>query len=251
MLPSMTLFTESYTVRNFVSKVNIFSEWLNMMRMQIYPPTVSAMQAAFLACIVISLINSRPPLFIFSCIAGGSILVCFSNMPTPLFYIRLHARNTTNGKRDRFRSARNITKSPFRNAVFFVFLSIFSAVFTWLFYFKTIVTNSFISCNSFIFKRLFANSTRFSSKLFRSFRSPARCTLITFSWLIVMRNCLSRLSAYGAWFFARLDAIFTNSAAASVSTNFTVHKIIHKDIIPSLQRVFMGCFILEVTNGTP
>ena len=218
------------------------------MRMQFNSFTISAMQAAFLACVVISLVNSKSPLFVLSCVACGSILVGFSNMPMPFFSVRFYASNTANSKGYEFRSARHIAKSSLGSPILLVFSSLLSAILTRLSYLKAVTANSLRFCNCAVIKNVFANPTRFSSRYLGSFGYSARQALIAFCWRIVVSNCWSWISAYGTRFLARLYTIFTDTAAASISTNSAIHKTSHTDIIPSFRRILVGRFYLEATE---
>lgn len=211
----MAIYAKSYSVIYIVSKFFVFSKFFYVMWVEF-----CASFSAFLARIIIALKNIFAPFFIFLTFSSRLIFVRFSYVSNPSSCIRFYSYLNSFFFWYRFTGTRLRTKRIFRQTVFSVLLSFFTAK---LASFILIITRR---ANSFAFYRLKFISANFASNAAFSrcnFFHSARNAFLRLNTFVIMGYCWNLFTAYFAGLTAFLNTRFTNTPAASFSANFAVH----------------------------
>lgn len=196
----MTIFTQSYPVRNIVPECWIFSKRFDVVRVHLNSLSVAFVVAcaAILASVIISPVNRFAPFFIFGFIACQSVLVGFVNMTSPLSFIGFFGGGRSGKGRERFDVTRERAVLPLPA---FLFVLKHWLVALWTRYCNFHAPIAYAFCIGFLvtLESVTARKARFADAPSVGIVSSCASSTSAAGWFAELADLCGRFSAIRAW----------------------------------------------------
>lgn len=232
---SMTRFTQSYTVGYFISKFYKRCKRLDVVRMNFNSTAVAfvVMCAAILTGVIVSLVNSRPPLIIFWVSSSQFILMTLWWVIYSLGYVCFGGCDRSNGRGYGFSTTHQRTIFSFP-AFFFIFRHGLMAIKTIGFYLHTAITHAFYFCLYSIRREAtFANETSCANEMSISVEMRSTSPASIYGLLPLFGNAWCWFAAVGTWLKSLFVTRLTNPIIPSVVFTYLT-SIFHVSILPQV-----------------
>ena len=231
----MTRFTQSNPVGNFITEFYKRCKWLDVVRMNFNSSAIAfvVVCSAILAGVIVSLVNSRPPFFVFSLTACYIVLMGFINMPRPFCFIGFLCRDRSNRKGHSFGTTYQRTVFSFP-AFFFIFRHGLMAIKTIRLYIHTIIADAFY----FYFypirrESFFTNQTSSTDEMSVSVEMGSTSPTSGHGLFALFGNTWCCFATVGAWLKSLFVTRLTNPIIPSVVFTYLT-SIFHVSILPQV-----------------
>jgi len=230
----MTPLTQSYAIRNIISKFWICCKRLDMVRVYLNSFAVAfvVMCAAILAGVIISQIYSLAPFIVFWMSPGKFVLMALWWIGFSFCLIGSYRKSRANFKSNGSERARQRTELSF-SAFLFVFRHWLIALRTWCRYLHTLIAYAFSIGFLFALKTNTANKTGFSNTMSVSVEMRSTSPASLYRFFSKQGNAWCLLSTIRAWTKSRLVTRSAYSIITSVIPAYLT-SVFHISILPQV-----------------
>lgn len=222
---SMTRFTQSYTIRDFVPQIWIRGERLDVVRVQFNgcPIAFMVMCATVLTGVIVSPVNSLAPLFVFWLFARYFILMGFIYMTLILIFTSQNPRRFSD--RVAFHTTREGAVFSF-SALLLVFRHQISAIQAWGSYLHAVIADTFRIGLLLGLETITTDKARLTNAACVGVSSGRTGYTVSRRWFIEFGDCREWFAAIGAWRKIGLIAGWADSIIARVISAYST-SILH------------------------